>query len=123
MPDRVAGWEGDGRRGAGGERVIYSVEGGASSPIPGLSGEEEFLQWSADGRVALRRSEPESCPLKVFRLDLATGQEGALARVHACGPVHPCVPLYYFAMTPDGKSYAYSSFNLPTELYLVTGLK
>ncbi len=101
------------------EGVIYSLEGGTSRPIPGFrTGEDELVQWSSDGRSLYVR---QGLPLKVFRLDLATGKR-ELWREFATAET-ALSKLYYFAMTPDGRSYAYSAFSMPSDLYLVTGLR
>ena len=101
-----------------GEGLIHAIEGGSSRPIPGYQDGDRLLQWSADGR-ALFVGRFGEVPMKIFRLDLATGRrelwreftpESAMAH-------------YYFAMTPDGKSYAYSSDKTSADLYLVTGVQ
>jgi hypothetical protein len=103
--------------------VIHAVEGGASRPIPGFkTGEEEPLQWSSDGR-SLYVGQIGRVPLEVFRLDLATGKRELWRAFTPAETAALRAWSYYFAMTPDGKSYAYSTFNTPSDLYLVTGLK
>jgi hypothetical protein len=111
-----------------GEGAIYPVEDGASRPIPGFkAGEEEPLMWSSDGRSLFvqpgrRISMPKGASARVFRLDLTTGKRELW---HEFTPVDQAAmpfPLN-LAMTPDGKAYAYSAFNAPSDLYLVTGLK
>jgi Tol biopolymer transport system component len=113
-----------------GEGAIYPVEGGTSRPIPGFKpGEEVPLMWSSDGRSLFvgpvgigRPFKRKGDSLTISRLDLTTGRRGLW---HEFTPVDRAAlpfPLN-LAMTPDGKSYAYSSFNAPSDLYLVTGLK
>jgi len=105
-----------------GEGVIYPVEGGASRPIPGFeAGREGPLAWSSDGR-SLYVGQSGRLPLRIFRLDLATGKR-EFWREFAPPDRAALSDMYYFAMTPDGKAYAYSPFYLPTDLYLVTGLR
>jgi Tol biopolymer transport system component len=114
-----------------GEGVTYSVEGGASRPIPGFrTGEEGPIVWSSDGRFLFVGPVGIGGPfkrtgdaLRVFRLDLTTGKRELWREFRAQDRATLLFPLYYFAMTPDGRSYAYSSFNAPTDLYLVTGLR
>jgi eukaryotic-like serine/threonine-protein kinase len=111
-----------------GEGAIYSVEGGTSRPIPGFqTGREDPLMWSADGRSLYVG--PVAVPqrwdatLRVFRLDLATGKRELWHEFTPADLTARLAPLYNFAMTSDGKSYAYSFLNGPSDLYLVTGLK
>jgi Tol biopolymer transport system component len=104
------------------EGVIYPVEGGSSRPIPGFrAGEETPLKWNSDGHSLFVAQ--GGLRFRVFRLDLATGTRELW---HEFTPeeraAHPD-DLYYLTMTPDGKAYAYSFLALPSDLYLVTGLK
>ena len=111
-----------------GEGVIYSIEDGGSRPIPGFeTGQENPLVWSSDGRSLFvgpaglfQRREGS---LKVFRLDLMTGKRELWREFAPADRSARLAPLYNFAMTPDGKSYAYSFLVGPSDLYLVTGLK
>jgi eukaryotic-like serine/threonine-protein kinase len=112
------------------EGVIYSMETGAWRPISGfLAGREAPLLWSSDGRslfVGLRPRLGRVIPTgdgNVFRLDLATGKKDLWHEFATADKAGQVGGLYNFAMTPDGKSYAYSYFNSPSELYLVTGLR
>ena len=115
-----------------GEGVIYSVEGEMFRPIPGFkTGEEDPLLWSSDGRSLFvgrgspggRLSVGSDPSLRVFRLDLTTGRNELWREFTPPDRAALLFPLYNFAMTPDGKSYAYSCLNGPGDLYLVTGLK
>jgi Tol biopolymer transport system component/predicted Ser/Thr protein kinase len=109
--------------GSGGEGVIYALEGGASRPIPGFNTRgDELLQWSSDGR-SLYVGCQSAFMFRVFRLDLATGKRELWRQFTPSDTAALIAWTYYFAMTPDGKSYAYSTVNAPHDLYLVTGLK
>jgi eukaryotic-like serine/threonine-protein kinase len=116
----------DGRQaactGPEGEGMIYPIEGGSPRAIPGLQAGEQLLSWSSDGR-ALFVGQFRKAPMKIVRLDLATGRREPWREFTPEDPATLLLPLYYFAMTPDGASYAYSSFNVSSDLYLVTGLR
>jgi Tol biopolymer transport system component len=116
----------DGRRvacvGSEGEGIIDALEGGASRPIPGFQKGEDLLQWRSDGG-SLYVGQSTGVSLKVFRLDLETGGRELWREFRPVDTAALGAWSYYFAMTPDGKSYAYSTFNTPNELYLVTGLR
>jgi serine/threonine protein kinase/Tol biopolymer transport system component len=109
--------------GGGGQqkRAMFSVEGGNNPrPIPGLENQDFPLGWSADGRslyVAQGR-----LPVKVYRLDLASGQREFLKELM---PSNPAGLLFMTPphLTPDGKSYAYTYYRVLSDLYLVEGMK
>jgi Tol biopolymer transport system component len=105
-----------------GEGVIYPVAGGTPRPIPGFQAGDEPQHFSSDG-LALYVGRFRSVPMKIVRLDLATGKREILHEFTPEDPATLSMPLYYFAMTPDGKSYAYSALNISSDLYLVTGLR
>jgi hypothetical protein len=86
------------------------------------------LRW-AEGRPARFRDfwphfAGKNSRSDVFRLDLATGRRELW---HSFAPADRAAVFdggfQNFAMTPDGSSYAYSFLNIPSDLYLVTGLK
>jgi Tol biopolymer transport system component len=114
-----------------GEGAVYPIAGGTSRPIPGLrAGKEKPLLWSADGRSLFvgPRGKPgpstdPSAAFRIFRLDLATGKRELWHEFAPPNRAGLLIAGYYFAMTPDGRSYAYSYLNAPSDLYLVTGLK
>ena len=111
----------DGRSvtGAGSGFSIFPVKGGPPAPIAGLAEGEEPAQWSADGRF-LYVYRPNEVPARVFRLELSTGhrepwkelQPDDLAGVNVIVNV---------LLTPDGRSYAYSSGQVLSDLYLAKG--
>ncbi len=109
-----------------GEGVLTPLGGGAPRPIPGFQAGDELVTWSADGRALYVRRlfAGKSSGSDVFRLDLATGRRELW---HSFTPSDRAAVFdggfQNFAMTPDGASYAYSFLNVPSDLYLVTGLK
>ncbi len=100
---------------------IYPVEGGSPRPLPGFSPGDGLVRWSADGRAVFlwRRFDT---PIRVFRLDLATGERRLLREISFADPagVYTTTSLL---MTPDGRSYVYNYGRLLSTLYLVEGLK
>jgi hypothetical protein len=102
--------------------MICPVDGGACRPIPGFAkGSDGIFQWSADGR-SLFVGQPSTSPLLVYRLDLATGHRELWHQFQGDG-VGNRSGIYYFTMSPDARSYAYSCYDTHADLYLVTGLK
>src|SRR5207244_12595171 len=102
------------------KRSLYPAGGGEPRPIPGLADEDRIVRWSGDGRFLYVYGWRE-LPLKVYRLDLATG------RKELCKGVMPsdaagirAFPQIF--LTPDGKSYVYQLRRFLSDLYLVEGL-
>ncbi len=108
--------------GPAGEGVIWTLEGAALRPIPGFLPGENVMQWSSDGR-SLYVGHLDMVPLRVFRLDLTTGKRELWHEFRPTEAAALAAWTYYFSMTPDARAYAYSTFNIPSDLYLVTGLE
>ena len=87
----------------------------------GFSPGDEFLRWCADGRsVFLWR--PLETPVRLFRLNLATGQRDLLREITFPDPTG-IYAITGLRLTPDGSSYVYSFGGMLSTLYLVEGLK
>jgi Tol biopolymer transport system component len=101
------------------ETVIYDVEGGPPQPVPAIPRTHYAIRWCADGRSLFVRT-VTTAPLKVHRLDLATGRQE---------------PWKEFSITdigagragvipaPDGNSYVYSYTRHFSDLFIAEGLK
>jgi hypothetical protein len=96
------------------------LKGGEPRSIPGLELDDRVVRWGLDGR-SLYVYRPRERPLKLFKLNLATGQrEPAKEIVPAdlagiLGPVNVLI-------TPDGRGYIYAFARYLSDLYLVRGL-
>jgi len=115
-------------RGPRKEGVIYSIDGGAPREIPGFRANEAPLLWSSDGRslfvgVNAIPSADRNTDTRVYRLDLTTGKRELWREFTPADKAGVLGGLYQFAMTPDGRSYAYSFLSALSDLYFVTGLK
>ncbi|HEY6928930.1 MAG TPA: protein kinase [Thermoanaerobaculia bacterium] len=112
-----------------GEGLIYSIEGGAARSIPGFkAGQEDPVMWASDGQSLFVGSSglatsQGTAPFTVSRLDIRTGRREIWHEFKPADRAGVIGAGYYFSMTPDGKSYAYSYLSAPSDLYLVTGLK
>jgi Tol biopolymer transport system component len=99
---------------------LYPVEGGEPAPLPGLGTLDVIARWSADGKLyVFRRGD---LPLKVYRLDVATGRKDLWKTLMpsdaaGIGSIVPVIP------TPDGSSYVYTYARTLSDLYLVEGLR
>jgi Tol biopolymer transport system component len=101
------------------KHYLYPISGGEPTAIPGVELTDSVDQYTADSRfLYVHRRE---APLKVHRLDLATGRKelwrtlmpSDAAGVSSLGP-YP---------TPGGESYVYSYVRTLSDLYIVEGLK
>ena len=54
--------------------AIYPLNGGEPRPIPELEDQDRVIRWGLDGR-SLYVYRPRERPLKLFKLNLATGQK------------------------------------------------
>jgi eukaryotic-like serine/threonine-protein kinase len=104
-----------------GAPVLFSVDGGAARPCPGLDPRDQPIRWSADGR-SLLFARRQRLMTEVHQLELATGRQ-RLVRTLAIQDPAGAAALGHVHLTPDGKSYAYSFVRNLSELYLVEGLK
>jgi eukaryotic-like serine/threonine-protein kinase len=100
--------------------AVYPLNGGEPRRVPGLEEDDRVIRWGPDGR-SLYVYRPRERPLKLFKLNIATGQKepgkeivpADLAGIR--GPVNVLI-------TPDGRGYIYAFTRSLTDLYLVTGL-
>jgi serine/threonine protein kinase len=101
--------------------ALYAIDGqGAPRPVPGIHPEESILSVSHDGRSVLV-GVLGTYSVDVMRVDLASGRRELFKTI---GPSDPAGTLLIGVMfTPDGKYYAYSFFNVLSQLYLVEGLR
>jgi hypothetical protein len=100
---------------------LYPLSGGEPADMPFLSPGDSPVGWTEDGR-GFFLLETLGFPLRVLRLDLATGERRPWLEVRppdetaAAGAVG-------LEMTPDGRHYAYTFVREPGELLVVDGLR
>lgn len=104
-----------------GRSHFYPVDGGKALPITGLRQGDAPIRWDTAG-LSLFVERRFELPLRVNRIDLATGQRSLS---HEIMPTDPAgiVPLHGVLLTPDGRSYVYNSLRILSHLYLVEGLR
>jgi hypothetical protein len=107
---------------ADGKGVIYSLAGGTKRPIPGFLIGERAIQWSAQGNF-LFVGNPDEIPLRVFRLNLTTGKRELWREIRPPEAAGLNTDSFYLFMSTDGRAYAYTAWYIPSDLYLVTGLR
>jgi dipeptidyl aminopeptidase/acylaminoacyl peptidase len=103
------------------QRWLYPIAGGEPQKLNlTLSPDERILSFFVDGKTLLLRT--RSIPVQITRVDLATGHRepwkqivpADLAGVHSISTIK---------FSADGKSYAYSTFRVLSDLYVVDGLR
>ncbi|MFB3921820.1 MAG: protein kinase [Terriglobia bacterium] len=101
---------------------LVPIEGGEPKLLPGVQPGEVTVAWGADeGSFFVYAL--DSCPAKVFRVDRKSGRRQFVREIvpsERAGMGRTGVSLF---MTPNGRSYVYSTLHIMSELYLVTGLK
>ncbi|HVI06615.1 MAG TPA: hypothetical protein VM711_11045, partial [Sphingomicrobium sp.] len=100
---------------------LFPVDGGEPKAIPGFPNGSVPVGWMNDGHSLLVYN-PGEVPAKVFRLDLATGQNQlwkTLLPTDAAG-ITDMGPIL---ITPDGKSYVYEYIRTLSDLFLAEGIK
>jgi dipeptidyl aminopeptidase/acylaminoacyl peptidase len=110
-------------RGPDGKRGIWSLEGGAFHPIPGLASNYAIVGWTPDGQsVYVTPILAGAKSRKISRVNIQTGKmdpwktfgEEMGATVTNVGSPR---------LSDDGNAYAYLYVQVLSEAYVVTGLK
>ena len=99
---------------------LYPVSGGTPRLLEGTTADEP-IQWSADSR-SLFVFVPDERPGKIYRIDVETGRREPWKSFGPAG-VSGVQRFQRVAMTPDAKSYVYSTERLFATLFVVDGLR
>jgi len=106
--------------------ALVSREDGATHPIPGAELQDGPLEWSSDGRsLFLRPKRPDEQSRltdRVVRLDLATGRREPF-REFRPADTSAMTSAGVSAITPDGKTLAFTYVRNNNDLYAVDGWK
>ncbi len=133
-PEGTAQWQGqkclspDGRflatnrdNGQGTFNEIFPVQGGKPFPVPGIEPNDTPICWSSDAR-ALFVFNREGLPVRIYRLDLATGKKQLIKEFMPADP-GGIAGITSIAMTGDAKTFAFNYRRRLSELFVVEGLK
>jgi hypothetical protein len=103
------------------QRWLYPIAGGEPQKLNiDIPPEETLTGFFDNGKSLLLRT--RALPLKVTRVDLATGKREPFKEIAPADPAGAqSVPVIRFSA--DGKSYAYSVGRQLSDLYVVDGLK
>jgi hypothetical protein len=103
------------------QMLLYPIAGGDPQKLSfALGADERPVGFSADGKSILVTS--PGIPMKIALVDLATGHREPWKEIAPADPagVQSIVTIHFSA---DGKSYAYSTLRLLSDLYVVDGMK
>jgi hypothetical protein len=101
--------------------VFFMGLGEAPRPIPNLSPSDVPIQWSADGAALYFRRRGGEMPLRVHRLDLASGQK-SLWREVSIADRAGVLAISSVLVTKDGRHYVIAYNRVLSDLFLVTGI-
>jgi serine/threonine protein kinase/WD40 repeat protein len=108
-----------------GDYYLAPIDGGEPRRIRGAEHGDDLIQWSADGRFLYVKGPNESF-LELFRIDLTNGKREPWKKLEVPNKVG-FVGIQNgpgaIRITPDGKSYVYTSWQALGELYIAEGLK
>jgi eukaryotic-like serine/threonine-protein kinase len=106
-------------RAADGRPGLFDVKTASVGGIAGLLDGERLVRWDAAGR-SLYVYRPSAFPLRMFRLDIATGRREPSLQI---SPADPSGIVSGVLLTPDGRSSVYTVSHKVSDLYVVTGLR
>jgi Tol biopolymer transport system component len=103
-----------------GEFSLFSLTGGPSRSVPGLTVKDRVAGWGADARW-LYAYPAEQLPVRIYRIDLVTGHKETLREIR---PFDAAGILNYpnVLLSADGRSYVYQLQRHLSFLYLAEHL-
>jgi hypothetical protein len=116
----------DGRRAAALDSnrrlTIVSLRDGATLPIPSVFADTVPRGWAPDGSLWLSEGGDHApVRLRLFRVDVRTGK---VLEERSVGPIDPigAAHILALALTPDGRSVAFTYRHVVGSLYIARGL-
>ena len=104
-----------------GQRWLYPIAGGEPQKLDiKIPPDEYVMNFTTDGKGLLART--RSLPVRVSRIDLATGRHDPY-RVISPADTAGLKSIPSLRFSDDGKSYAYSSYRILSDLFVVDGMK
>ena len=103
------------------KQALYPVSGGEPRTIPGLDDQDRVIRWGTDAQSLYVYHDRER-PVKIYKLDLATGHKELAKEIMPADPAGILGPVNVL-LTPEGKGYVYAFNRHLTDLYLVKGLR
>jgi hypothetical protein len=100
---------------------LYNLENGSSRQAQGLQENDIPAQWTPDGH-SIYATQVGASPLNVLLVNVDTGQRTSWKQIAPSDPAG-VLSVDNFHITPDGKTYVYSTRRVLSDLFLVKGLK
>jgi hypothetical protein len=98
---------------------IYPASGaGGRREVPGTSVDDAPAGWMADGKSVLVQSHWWEVPVKIQKVDLATGRREDVVTLRP-GELAGAVQIIQPVFSGDAKSYAYAVRRMASHLFLV----
>jgi Tol biopolymer transport system component len=107
--------------GPDGETWLYPVAGGRPERAPGVQPGEGPICWSRDGR-SLYVQDRTSVPVRLFRVDLATGRREIWKEVSP-SDTSGLVGVFGLRAAPEIGAYAYTYGRILSDLYVASGIR
>ena len=100
---------------------VYPIPEGEPRPIPNLESGFIPVQWSEDNS-AVYGYRPGQIPLKVYKIDLASGQKTLIQELQPVSTTG-VVSIAPVVVSRDGSRFAYSYYQVFSVLYVISGLR
>ncbi len=100
---------------------IYPIAGGVGRPIPNLEPGFVPVKWSEDDS-SVYGSRPGPVPTRVYKVKLATGERTLVEELEPATAAG-AVSIAPVVVSSDGSRFAYSYYQVLSELYLISGLR
>ena len=100
---------------------IFPFDGGGPIAAKGLTPEDQWIRWSADG-ASLLVFRGNEFPVRVERVDLATGERRVVLTIEPANR-SSLLTIPYVTLADDEEHYAYSAWRTRTQLFTITGLR
>jgi len=102
--------------------MVWPVDGGERRDVNGLLAQDAISAWAADGRSLFVSAPTTTSGRDIARLDLATGRRERLVTFgpsNAAGVLVVGTPF----VSADGRTYAYHSGQLFSDLFVSDGIR
>ena len=100
--------------------LLVPLDGGATRTLPGLGAAHDPVAWSTDGRSLFVRGSAW-LPIEVLRYDVATAKLEPWRKIEPAD-VAGVIELGRVSIARDGEVYAYESYQLLSDLFVIENL-